>query len=191
MTKDRKILIAVLIIILCIYIYRWYNSPSRMVAKDGTKYKVYFSDSVNEFSKIANNIERLISRLMEIYPNDTRVLNLYHNFDRNNLVEKLPSIFDNDTSYVTRGEIHLCIRDKDNNLHDFNTVMFVAIHEVTHLATDSIGTYDDPHTDLFWETFKLFLQFAVEIGIYKPVDYKKHQYFYCDELLINHNPLFN
>jgi len=84
-----------------------------------------------------------------------------------------------------------CIRlvlnkEKDgNNLIDPNTLMFVAIHELSHIATKSIG-----HKDEFWENFKFLLTESSKIGVYKQVDYKKNPKRYCGTE-INDNPYFD
>mgnify|MGYP007000038294 len=63
--------------------------------------------------------------------------------------------------------------------------MFVAIHEMSHVATKSIG-----HTEEFWTNFKFLLQQANEIQIYTPVDYKKINQEYCG-MNIKDNPFFS
>ena len=63
--------------------------------------------------------------------------------------------------------------------------MFVALHEISHIATKSIG-----HKQEFWDNFKFILEEAVEIKIYKPVDYKKKPISYCS-LNITDNPYFD
>ena len=54
------------------------------------------------------------------------------------------------------------------NLIDEHTLMFVAIHELSHVMTKSIG-----HKSEFWENFKFLLENAKEAGIHDPKDYKK------------------
>jgi len=70
-----------------------------------------------------------------------------------------------------KGEkIAFCLGDDKedlDNLIEQNTLMFVALHELSHLATKSIG-----HTKDFWDNFKFILQESEKIGIYAPVDYK-------------------
>ena len=66
-----------------------------------------------------------------------------------------------------------------------NTIIFVAIHEIAHTMTKSIG-----HKEEFWKNFKFLLQEAVKIGIYKPVDYKKKNKHYCG-MDITDNPYFD
>ena len=76
--------------------------------------------------------------------------------------------------------------EKDNNkLIDINTLMFVALHELSHIATKSIG-----HTDEFWKNFKFLIEEAESINIYKPVNYKETPTKYCS-MEITDNPYFD
>ncbi len=62
---------------------------------------------------------------------------------------------------------------------------FVALHELSHVCTESIG-----HKQDFWQNFKWILQNAKEGGIYDPVDYKKSPQEYCG-MKINDNPYYD
>jgi hypothetical protein len=85
-----------------------------------------------------------------------------------------------DTSYSeNKGQkIVVCLRDKTKApqypLVDQNTVMFVMLHEMAHLMTETIG-----HTQEFWTNFKRILQDAVQLGIYRPVNYAHQPTPYC------------
>ena len=72
-----------------------------------------------------------------------------------------------------------------NQLIDPNTLMFVAIHELSHIATKSIG-----HKDEFWNNFKFLLGEAKKIGVYEPEDYKKNSKRYCGTNITD-NPYFD
>ena len=63
--------------------------------------------------------------------------------------------------------------------------MFVALHELSHIATKSIG-----HTTEFWNNFKFILKEAVKIKIYEPVNYKKKPKNYCG-MKITDNPYYD
>ena len=63
--------------------------------------------------------------------------------------------------------------------------MFVALHELSHIASKSIG-----HTDEFWNNFKFLIEEASSINIYDPVDYKKDPKQYCG-MTITDNPYFD
>ena len=78
-------------------------------------------------------------------------------------------------------------RDKKDNskLIDINTLSFVAIHELSHVMTKSIG-----HNSEFWENFKFLLQEAKIAGIHDPIDYKKKPEEYCS-MKISDNPYYD
>jgi len=52
--------------------------------------------------------------------------------------------------------------------------MYVVIHEMGHIGCPEFG-----HTKLFKDIFKFFLEQSVEIGIYKPIDYRIKPKDYC------------
>lgn len=96
------------------------------------------------------------------------------------------------TSYTQdKKTLIFCLRKKEKNhkgnheLHDINTIMFVDIHELTHMMNNTWGHQVD-----FWILFKFMLENAVECGIYKPVDYSKFPINYCG-LLLSYNPLMD
>jgi hypothetical protein len=82
------------------------------------------------------------------------------------------------TSYsINKGEqIVFCLRSRTNinKLHDLNLLMYVVLHEMAHVACPEYG-----HTDLFKEIFAFIAQEAVNIGIYKKIDFKNNNMEYC------------
>ena len=85
---------------------------------------------------------------------------------------------------VNKGmKIFFCIRNKsDGTFIDENTVMYVSIHECSHLATDEIG-----HTDSFWNNFRFLLRAAIKSGVYQYQDFVKSPVPYCG-IMINSSP---
>ena len=63
--------------------------------------------------------------------------------------------------------------------------MFVALHELAHIATKSVG-----HTTEFWQNFKFLIENAKNINIYNPVDYKKSPKEYCG-MTISDSPYYD
>ena len=68
---------------------------------------------------------------------------------------------------------------------DEHTLMFVAIHELSHIATKSVG-----HKQEFWDNFKFLLENAKECGVHSPVDYKNKPTQYCG-MDIKDNPYYD
>ena len=106
---------------------------------------------------------------------DPKVRRLVKKYRPSKISESLPNT--NYTSYsVNKGEkIVFCIRSKKTHkLVGINTMMFVAIHELAHVMTKSVG-----HTEEFWDNMKYLLKKGIKIGVYKAIDYKKNPVPYC------------
>jgi hypothetical protein len=125
--------------------------------------------------------------MQKTHPNDPRSVRLVNGFNPKKISETLP------TSKLTaysenKGEkIAFCLNTtkQGDTLIDINTLTFVALHELSHIMTESIG-----HKQDFWQNFKFLLQNAKTSGIYDPVDYKKAPQQYCG-MTINDNPYYD
>jgi hypothetical protein len=91
------------------------------------------------------------------------------------------------TSYtINKGEqIIFCLRSKKlinifntNAIHDINLIMYVAIHEISHVACPEYH-----HTPLFNKIFKFFCDEAVKIGLYDKIDFKYNPMEYCGMMI--------
>jgi hypothetical protein len=174
-------IIFIVIIILFFYLKTYYAEVTYVVSKvDNRKYLVRKlpdrQEAADRLASINLDLQKLVKHLSAKYPNKNEVKRLYKNFNPNNISEG--SAQSGYTSYsVNKGErIILCIRQKDNkdSFVDRNVVMYVAVHELAHLATESVG-----HDKTFWNNFRFLLQEAVDIGIYTKVDYAAHPAPYC------------
>lgn len=158
---------------------------------DGNKYCVRERDKLelvaDLLAKITNNMKALVLHMKKTYPDRNNVKRLVKNFNPKKIYETLPT-----SSYTAYSEnkgekLAFCTTTTKggNKLIDENTLTFVAIHELSHLATKSVG-----HTDEFWSNFKFLLKEAKKEGIYNPVDYKKNPQPYCG-MTISDNPYFD
>jgi hypothetical protein len=111
---------------------------------------------------------------------------LVENYNGDALSEHIPKTTINTSYVLNKGDlIKLCLRDKKTgDFHDMNTLIFVNLHELSHLLDREYG-----HNKSFWRGFQTVLNEAVELGIYRPVDYNKNPAIYCG-LQIHSNPFF-
>ena len=147
-------------------------------------------NAANTIAEIKSRLTRLVKHLTTKYKNDSDVKFLKTNFNTDNIKET--DVLDDDTSFsINKGEeISLCLRDKNDKnykIHDINTLMFVSLHELSHLMTPS--KYDS-HGSEFTENFVMILDEASNIGVYSPVDYSQNNVDFCG-IKINSNPQFN
>ena len=133
-------------------------------------------------------LAKLVHHCKKEFPERENVMRLVEGFNPKKISETLPT--SEFTAYSeNKGEkLAFCLDTEKNSqgrLIDMNTLMYVALHEVSHIATKSIG-----HNDEFWENFKFIISEAKEINIYNPVDYKKSPARYCG-MNISDNPYYD
>ena len=156
----------------------------RIAGSDGREYEMQNlpdkERAVELMSKIRANLTKLYSHYKETtgLAQDPPVARFIDRFTPDVFVEN--DMQSKDTSYSeNKGQkIVVCLRDKTKApqypLIDENTVMFVMLHEMAHLMTETIG-----HTQEFWGNFKRILHDAVQVGIYTPVNYAQRPVPYC------------
>lgn len=126
-------------------------------------------------ARINQRLVKLSRHMIAKYIEDKNVNQLFSNFDKKALREGAPK--NGDTSYVHKKgkEFVLCIRHKDSGeFVDPNVVMFVAIHELSHIMTETYG-----HDHNFKSNFVFLLKEAMDLGVYTRVDFSKHPQNYC------------
>jgi predicted metal-dependent hydrolase len=188
-----KINESILLSIIIIFIYILYlikkNRLTLVESNNNVKFMVYndrnkvasanlLSELVDKMYKLRNN---LIKNKQNYEENKQYIDLLEENFnqDRTSIYENAP---DSDlTSYsVNKGEeLAFCLRSKKTgNFHDINLLMYVAIHEMAHMACPEIG-----HGDLFKKIFRFLILEAINFGLYKKVDYQDNPVEYCGMIL--------
>lgn len=182
------------VLFLCLIIYYQsdaYDLKCIIASQDGNRYCVRERQKMelaaNLLADVTQKMKDTVNYLKEKQPEDLRTKRLIEGFNPSKISETLP------TSELTaysenKGEkLAFCLNKQKNGskLIDINTLTFVALHELSHIATQSVG-----HGQEFWENFKWVLQNAKEAGIYSPIDYKKYPEEYCG-MTINDNPYYD
>tara|TARA_B100001758_G_C18407592_1_gene613183 strand:- start:2193 stop:2789 length:597 start_codon:yes stop_codon:yes gene_type:complete len=182
------------IIYVCLKIYQEsdaFNLKCIVSDVDGNKYCVRETAKLelvaDLLARVTGKMSRVVKHLAEKYPDRDNVKRLKDGFNPKKIVEILPT--SKYTAYSeNKGEkLAFCTTKEKggNNLIDENTLTFVALHELSHIATKSIG-----HTSEFWNNFKFILKEAVPMGVYKAVNYKKKPTKYCS-MKITDNPYYD
>ena len=150
--------------------------------------------------KLANILDNFVEKLCKDYPEEPRLKRLQQKFDSSKLMEKSKLDTKNTSYTINKGEkLVLCLRNKINSkkmMHmedisdyltqskkqstekerfiDFNVMLFVAIHELSHIMSKTVG-----HNKEFWTNFRYLLQKAIDYKIYTPIDFKESPVKYC------------
>ncbi len=187
-------LLAGIIVIVCLKIYsesEQYQLKCVISEKDGNRYCVRERDQLDKAADLLASVTQKCQQMVEYmkarHPADERVKRLVEGFNPKTISETLP------TSELTaysenKGEkVAFCLNKRKNGtkLIDLNTLTFVALHELSHIMTVSVG-----HKQEFWQNFKFLLENAKEAGIYNPVDYKQNPQDYCG-MKITDNPYYD
>lgn len=183
------------IVIICLKIYsesEVYNLKCIISDVNGKRYcvrdRIDTQEAVDLLAKITDKCHEVVKYVDKKYANNEDVKRLVEGIQNVKISETLP------TSELTaysenKGEkMAFCLnrtKNSTNKLIDINTLLFVAIHELAHIMTKSIG-----HKQEFWNNFKFLLENAEDAGIYTPVDYKKKPQGYCG-MTITDNPYFD
>jgi len=184
----------ILLLYICIKTYKEsdaFNLKCIISTVDGKKYCVRERNKLtlaaDRLARVNQKMEKLVNYCKEKYPERKNVKKLVEGYNPKQIYETLPT--SEFTAYSeNKGEkLAFCLNtEKDgNNLIDPNTLTFVAIHELTHVMTKSVG-----HKDEFWTNFKFLLGEAEKINIYNQTDYKKNPVRYCG-MTISDNPYYD
>ena len=137
----------------------------------------YLSEQSDE-NKLDDLYDKYVEKIDKISKTKFKedVKRLINNFNPDEFSESTPDA--QYTSYsVNKGEkLVFCLRSRkeEENMVKKNVMMFVALHELAHLMTKSVG-----HKPEFWSNFKILLKIAIDLGIYKYVDFNSKPVEYC------------
>jgi len=185
----ETILIAIIVII--IYLFLFHNKKNVILIEgiDKNKYLVYNDDKKNDSALLLGDVVNNMFKIKDYLYNN---IDKYQEFKEyikqlhRNLNKDRSLIYENDptsnlTSFsVNKGEeIAFCLKSKKTgNLHQINLIMYVALHEMAHIACPEIG-----HGDLFKKIFKFLTEVAIKINIYSLDNYDSNPVEYCGMML--------
>ena len=179
----------IFIILIFVFLYLNKNNIIYIESNLGTKFIIYKDNNKNEK---ANLIAQIVANMYILRDYLYDNINNYPDFKesiiqlKNNFNKNRTSVYETDpnidlTSYsVNKGEeLSICLQDKNTKeLYDINLLMYVIVHEMSHFACSEIG-----HGDLFQKIFNKFLLVAMEINLYKKIDFVNNPVNYCGLIL--------
>tara|TARA_Y100001958_G_C21202153_1_gene528660 strand:- start:3 stop:575 length:573 start_codon:yes stop_codon:yes gene_type:complete len=178
--KEITILFLTLLgIIGSVSIYNKNKNVTVLQGFDNRKYRLLDLPGKERCLEILVQLNKNVLQLLSYVKDEDRegIEDLLDNYRPDSLSENLENRSLQAYSLNKGEEICLCLREPDNELEiidDMNTLMFVLIHELSHLMTDDIG-----HTDKFWNNMAYLLRKANEISLYTPINYSVNPVMYC------------
>jgi hypothetical protein len=180
---------------LCAYIYFTsddFQLKCIVSTVDGNKYCVREREKLQDAADMLANVnvkcKKLVDYMNKKHGSEENVQRLVNGYNPKRIMETLPTSEYTAFSENKGEKLAFCLnkqREGVSNMIDEHTLMFVALHELSHIATKSIG-----HKNEFWDNFKFLLQNAKECGVHDPEDYKKKPIEYCG-MEIKDNPYYD
>lgn len=191
------IFITLTIILLFIY-KKWLFYTNSISVKSKVDNKYYIVRDTNYKQHTADTLAIInlnVKKLFNILQNELNKNNKYNEnifllikrYNPNNIMENID--LQNTTYTVNKGkEVSVCLATRhevngDNKIYDINVLMFVVIHELSHIGCKSHG-----HNQEFKDFFVFLLKKSIESGIYKYQNYSKQPVEYCG-MMINTTPI--
>ena len=186
------------ITLVLLYIFIFINKTSLKYVESSLTGVKYLVKNNKDKKKSAELLEKLILRMYKLRNHLVKNINNYPDMKKyikllkKNFTKSRTTIYENSnqsdlTSYsVNKGEeIVFCLKSrKTNENHEIDLLMYVAVHELGHLACPEIG-----HTPLFNKIFKFLLEEAIKLDLYKVTKYSETPTEYCG-MVITSNILY-
>jgi predicted metal-dependent hydrolase len=188
--KPGLIVIGMLSVILLCFAKTTYKRVYQISNYNKKLYLVRVSDK-NSQIKSANLLASLSikkNKLCDFISNSPKYKNHYGIkrllANKNVKLEELSYEYNNEAAYsINKGErIGICLRNKNGNIEDENTMMFVLMHELAHIMSKKYA-----HDAEFWSNFALLIKAANECGVYVYKNYSSNPTTYCGHD-ITHTP---
>lgn len=172
-----KLIVAGLVLIAIAYLVITRAGPTRFVRSDfdGKPHPVLNTANckaaADVLALLEANARRLLVECETFVPGDRRFANIRRRWS--GTLREIDGS-DNIAYSVGKRDVSICVRRPDGTVEDFNDVMFVLLHELSHIANDSYG-----HNEEFWDTFQFVLEVAERTGIYRFEDYGRRAVKVC------------
>jgi len=127
---------------------------------------------------LARKLTTLLDAADDAYPNDPRIANVRARWNGRLGETEHPG----EVAFsLNKNDVYVCLRSTTTGLlEDVNTGVYVLLHEIAHIATDTYG-----HPPEFWDNFRWFLEVAEKLGMYAYEDFDTVQTTYCGHTLGN------
>jgi hypothetical protein len=183
-----KLLIAIIILIIILSVFYWFNYKNMTFLLSPIDNHYYMVRdlpdkyiAVNMLSTLRKNILTFIEYLNSKKDNEYKEYEPYIT----QLTTRMKGVVISEnkehtytTSYsVNKGEeLVFCLRSKKvwDKFHDINVLMYVVLHEISHIACPEYG-----HTDLFKKIFAFFTKIAIELKQYTYINFTAKPEEYC------------
>lgn len=134
---------------------------------------------------VDKRVNKLLTQLDRL--DSTQAANLRSRYNDLKIVEASKESYTINKAVGHFDKIHICLK-KDGKFFDIDTIMFVVIHELTHVMRNEYDLFN-AHPISFWRDNKKLLIIAESAGVMRNIDYRASPIDYCSKI-INSNPVY-
>lgn len=172
--------------LLCFLLGGWYWKWGRatVMKESHVTGKAYLVKNQKGSSAVADRLaeleshsRRFLHAARQLHPDDDRLSNIRKRW--NGTLSETPENAKDVAYSISKKSIFICVRAEDGvSIADFNTCIFVLIHELAHVATNNWG-----HTEEFWNNMQFLLEAAEAAGFYTYQNFGEKIETYCGRKL--------
>lgn len=185
---DTDIIIIILAIIILSYFFINKNKKNMVYVKSPIDDELYLvrdlsdkQDAANMLAKIKQNIITLTKYLFDHkdeYKENKEYISQLNSRTRNIIIMENDGDYQYTSYSINKGEqLVFCLRTRSSStekLHSLNKVMYVVLHEMSHIACPEIG-----HGKLFKKIFAFIATVGIQINLYQKIDFANSPEEYC------------
>ena len=121
----------------------------------------HFNDKDPKLSELKNKLKTMFDNKIKSGEKWTGSLESLN--ERKDILQHINLYVGTKSYTINKSRIYLCLKDEYGNYYDDNSLMFVLLHELSHVICKSLG-----HTEEFQNIFNDILLEASKAGIYNP-----------------------
>lgn len=161
-------------------VWYWFWGRSTVMKESHVTGKAYLVKNKTGSGAVADRLGELESHARRFlhaakakYPDDARLDNIISRW--NGTLAETPDDAKDVAYSISKKSIFICVRAKDGDtIADFNTCIFVLLHELAHVATNDWG-----HTKKFWANMQFLLEAAEATDFYTYQNFTDRRETYC------------
>ena len=119
---------------------------------------------IEEFSLETDpKIEEIKLKIAPLFSKNVKHTGILEVINSRDVMAEIDMYKGNKSYTINKEKVYLCLKDKDGEYYNDNLLIFVTLHELSHVISDTIG-----HDKKFNNIFDALLKKAAEMNIYNP-----------------------